>query len=196
MSMSRIHLTLFALAATAAGCSKSGGDGKGEPAGSGGTAAPAAPAGLTAEAATLAITGFSVEAQVPKGWTKAEFGGGFLYSAPGKSLFPSTFFITPGCQGNCAKIADNVAGFVETQKKQHEASGYKVTVVSQGALPEGGREFRLGVTGSSDFVQVVAVHHRDGWDQAVTCSASLLKDDRAHADAFAGWCRALKITKK
>jgi hypothetical protein len=192
--MPRLTTTMLALSLTlalGAACSKGSGDGKGENAGK---PAEGKTSGPKAESLTLPIGAFTVEAKVPSGWTKNEFGGGVIYAHESQGLMTSNYFITPGCQGDCSKVADNVVGFVDEQKRQHEASGYKVEVGTSGELPGGGREFRLEITrGTEAMTQVVAMHHQAGWEEAVTCSATLLKEDRAQADAFAGWCRDLKV---
>lgn len=189
-----VWIALLAACSKGGGAEGAGGSGASCCTGEGGRAAAG---GLATEPATLTMSTFTVETTVPKGWTKAEFGGGFLYSHPGQGISPSTYFITPGCQGDCAKVAENAAGFLDAQRRQHEASGYQAAVVSQAELPGGGREFRLSVTKpGEEMIQVVSVHHRAGWTEVITCSATVLKEDLPHADAFARWCRELKISAK
>jgi hypothetical protein len=88
-----------------------------------GAARPAAPAAITGEARSLSITGFAVDVTTPKGWSEREWSGGLMFSDPAEKYYPSTFFVTPGCQGNCATVAANVAGFLDAQQAMHTGAG-------------------------------------------------------------------------
>lgn len=161
-------------------------------------AAPRPPrAGLTGAATEVAITGFTIDATVPTGWTPGPFGEGVMYRRDAAAYTTSTLFITPSCQGNCATVAANVDGFLAAQRTTHAELGYQVEVLDDRPLAGGGRQFRLRATRDRDaLVQVVAIHHRPGWPVAVTCSGTLLGDDRDAADLVAGWCRDLAATPR
>lgn len=153
---------------------------------------------LSVASRTLEMGGYTVVMDLPTGWKEQKFGGGMLFSKPGKGLYPSTLTVGPTCEGNCASLADNFKGAADAQIKMH--AGYYPTAkkITDGPAASGGHEFQLDLaqkTGQK-ATQYKLMHWKEGWDQAIGCNAMLLGNDGKLLDKMKAACNSMKVTKK
>jgi hypothetical protein len=160
----------------------------------------AAPAGLAMKPFTLDAPAFTIEVQVPEGWTEAPWSDGKMFSDPKGGIFPSFMIVGPDCAGDCAKIAENIAAFPAYQLGMHQDAGYPDTkIASQQELPGGGLEVSFEVSKPGEptlSYQYVRFEHAEGWPAAASCQAAAIRQDPAIKAQLHAACAAMKVTKK
>ncbi len=174
------------------------GDGKGD--GKGGGKGDGKGGGLKLETFKAEAEGLAFEAQVPAGWTAADWsGGGKIFSDPNGGMFPSTIIVSTDCGGDCSKIAENLKGFAEYQTEMHKSASYdQVEMLTNTELPGGGIEVAFKVARGTEepMYQYVRKEYGEGWTVAVSCTAMAVGKGVAFKDKLQAVCASLKATKK
>lgn len=152
---------------------------------------------MVLEEQTLQLGKLTVKVQVPKGWKKGGVGSSVMFSAPRGGMFSSWIRLSTTCEGACNAIPENIkkAG-ASALAQQQSAKVYKdLKVVTDEATAKGHR-YRLDfVYQDKPGVQLSTYYYEKGADEAVQCTAMLLKRHAKHAGAFAKICDSLAITK-
>jgi hypothetical protein len=162
--------------------------------------AAAAPAGLALKPFTLDAPAFTIELQVPEGWTEAPWSDGKMFSDPKGGIYPSFMIVGPDCAGDCGKIAENIKAFPAYQLGMHKDAGYPDTkVAKQQELPGGGLEVSFEVAEPGQPVlsyQYVRFEYEAGWPTAASCQVAAIRQEAAIKEQLHAACAAMKVTKK